>query len=829
MRFLARLLGIPKPRRDGVPRGPLVWLLLLVRGLLVRLVLLALLLVMVGYGLLWGSLPRTTGEVSVAGLSGPVRIERDALGVPTIYAANRRDLMTGLGYLHGQERYFQMDLNRRFAAGELSALFGAVTLETDQHNRVHRFRARARGLIDRMDPGERAELAAYVRGVNAGLADLRTWPFEYFVLRQPPQPWEEEDSLLSLLAMYLTLQQRSFDIELALGVARDTLPKGLFDLLAAPGDEWDAPLEGPAYATPPLPGPDLIDLRRDRHLLKQAPPDRTSVEYLEYLDTASVGSNSWAVAGSHSRHGGALLANDMHLRLNVPNIWYRANFVWGDTGTGAKRRAWGVTLPGGPGLVVGSNGSIAWGLTNSEGDWSDLVRLKIDLRDPNRYETPRGELAFENHDEVIRVRHQPGVHRTVRNTIWGPVLDWTEYQRDKPHALRWTAYDAEATNLHSLQLLEARNLDEAVGIATRCGVPQLNFLVADAAGDIGWTVYGRIPRRVGFDGRTPTSWAGGERHWEGYLKPEETPRILRPAGGRLWTANNRLVDGEHLKLLGFGGYARGARAKQIRDALRATDQMNEGDMLALQRDDRALFLERWHKLLLEVLSQPRDNTPPQWPELKRLVADWGARAAKESVGYRLVQEYRVRVLRAVLEPLTARCRLTDPSFGVGLLRQTEGPTWKILQERPAHLLDPRYGSWDELLRTAADQLLAKLLTQGPDVAARTWGERNTARIRHPLSRAFGPVLGHWLDMPAEPLDGGWGDMPFIQRPSSGASERLVVSPGKEQFGLFTMPTGQSGHPLSPHYRDMQAAWVRGDRAPLLPGPTVQVLTLQPGD
>jgi penicillin amidase len=681
-----------------------------------------------------------------------------------------------------------------------------------------------------MDPAEHAELAAYVRGVNAGLAALNTWPFEYFLLRQRPVQWDEEDSVLSMFAMFLTLQQRDWDIEQALGVARDTLPRELYDLLAAPGDEWDAPLEGPAFTTPPLPGPDAFDLRRERDVLAKAPPDLTA---LEYLDAKSLGSNSWAVAGSHSGHGGALLANDMHLDLRVPNIWYRAGFVWGDATIGNRRRAWGATLPGGPGLIVGSNGSVAWGLTNSECDWSDLIRLKIDLRDPNRYHTPRGVLAFENYDEVIRVRHRPDVHRPVRNTVWGPVLDSTEYQRNNPYALRWTAHDAEAVNMHSLRLLEARTLDEAVAIATRCGVPGLNFQAADAAGDIGWTIMGRVPRRVGFDGRTPTSWADGRHRWDGYRKPEETPRILRPANGRLWTANNRLVDGENLKVLGFGGYARGARAKQIRDRLLETDLMGEATVLSLQRDDRALFLEHWQKLLLDVLSRSRDDGPPRRGEMRKYVAEWGAHAAKESVGFRLVHEYRIRVMRAVLEPLTARCRVADPAFGLGLLRATEGATWKILHERPAHLLDPRYSSWDEMLQTHADALLAKLLQAGSELGRRTWGERNTANIRHPLSRVLsgtplvGPALHEWLDMPEQPLDGGWGDMPFIQRPSSGASERMVVSPGKEQYGLFTMPTGQSGHPLSPHYRDMQGAWVRGEPAPFLPGPTVQVLTLRP--
>jgi penicillin amidase len=822
--ILQALTGVPSRRRsDGTPRPWLLWLARLAQGLLVRTALLLLVAGLLIVFLVRGSLPRLDGELHVAGLSAPVRIERDALGVPTIHAASRADLACGLGFVHGQDRYFQMDGLRRYAAGELAALVGPAMLELDRRNRLHRFRDLARRAARRLQGKQRAELDAYVRGVNAGLDSLRVRPFEYLVLRTAPEPWTAEDSVLVMLSMFLMLQERNVEVESALGVARETLPPDLYRLLAAPGDEWDAPLEGPAYETPPLPGPEVFDLRKEPPL----PEDRATTG-TNRPEPVAPGSNSWAVAGKQTVHGGALLANDMHLGLRLPNIWYRAGLVW------PGGRAWGATLAGGPGLIIGSNGHVAWGMTNTEGDWSDLVRLEIEPTVPGRYRTPDGPRPFETHDEWIHVRGEADVFRPVRQTCWGPVLDDTDYHRQHPHALHWLAHDVELFNMNYLELLEARSLDEVLATAVRTAGPQVNFLAADEHGDIGWTVYGRLPRRVGFDGRTPTSWADGKRRWDGYLDPKEAPRIVRPESGRLWTANNRLVDGGKLAPLGVGGYARGARAGQIRDRLRARDRLSEADMLQIQLDDRALFLERWQRLLLTVLAGPWADSDPGRVELRRLVTDWGGRAAHGSVGYRMVHDFRLRVSKAVLAPLTARCRAVDPTIGADLFRSQEGPVWRILQERPAHLLDPRHASWDDLLHAAVDNVLKTAREAGPNLAERTWGERNPLRIRHPLSAGLrgvplaGPLLVGWLDldMPAEPIDGGWSDLPRVHHTGFGASQRMAVSPGREALGYFHMPGGQSGHPLSPHYRDGQDAWVRGLPSAFLPGETVHVLTLK---
>jgi penicillin amidase len=300
---------------------------------------------------------------------------------------------------------------------------------------------------------------------------------------------------------------------------------------------------------------------------------------------------------------------------------------------------------------------------------------------------------------------------------------------------------------------------------------------------------------------------------------------MDPPSGRIWTANSRVVDGERLQKLGFGGYDLGARARQIRDDLLAIDKATPEDMLKVQIDDRALFLARWRDLLLGVLTPERVAQDPHRAEMRAFVESWGGRASVDSVGYRLVREFRTTLAEQVFESLTAPCKAADPRFRWIRMPFYEGPLWALVSERPLHLLDPKYKTWEDQLLAAADAVVVALTKDGSRLADQTWGRRNTAVIRHPLSRAV-PSLARFLDMPKQPLPGD-SNMRRAQGPEKGASERLAVSPGLEAEGLFHMPVGQSGHPLSPNYGDGHEAWVNGQPRPFLPGPPVKVLTLVP--
>jgi len=776
-------------------------------------------LALLAAGWLWwrmrASLPQLDGTLPLASLSAPVKVERDALGVPTITGASRADVARATGFVHAQDRFFQMDLLRRSGAGELSELFGPAAVPLDQAHRLHGFRRTAQHALARLDPEKRALLEAYTAGVNAGLASLRHTPWEYLVLRTVPQAWRAEDSLLVIYAMWFDLQDATGRLELSLNQVRWSLGQSAVNFFAPQGTSWDAALDGSTF--PPASLPSL----RLRTREENQPADGASAPA-----PLPSGSNAFALAGAHTANGGALLASDMHLNLNVPHIWYRAVLAWTDS-TGSSHRVVGVTLPGVPALVAGSNGHIAWGYTVSYADTSDVVIIETENTAQAYYRTPQGYKEIEDRAETIAVRGAEPVKFTARWTQWGPIFSQDEDGRLL--ALRWNAHDPESTNLNVLALETATTTAEALAIGRRSGTPNLNLVVADAAGSIGWTVTGQFPRRVGYDGRFPVSWAFGDRRWDGWLAPDEVPAIANPPEGLLWSANQRPVGGEALAKLGDGGYYSGARASQVRDDLRqlvaSGKKAAPADLLAVQLDDRARFLDRWQKFMLTVLSDEAVAKKSVRRDLRDAVAGWDGHASADSAAYRLVRLWRLKVAARVLSPFFERAAAHYPDFSYGNF-QYEDALWQLVHEQPARLLNPAHASWEALLLAAADDVLAETDRAGLAPTRFTNGLENTLRMRHPFSRILPGPLGSLLDMPAQPLPGG-SDMPRMQAAGYGASERMVVAPGHESEGLFHMPGGQSGHPLSPYYRAGHDAWAKGEPTPLLPGPAEHTLTLQP--
>jgi penicillin amidase len=369
-------------------------------------------------------------------------------------------------------------------------------------------------------------------------------------------------------------------------------------------------------------------------------------------------------------------------------------------------------------------------------------------------------------------------------------------------------------------------VEQALDVANTMSLPPQNFVTGDAGGNIAWTIAGKIPRKSDFDPLLPADWSS-EHGWQGWLSPEEYPRIVNPESGRIWTANARVTDHDALRIVGDGGYDLGARARQIRDSLFAGDVFTPEDMLAIQYDDRALFLSRWRDLLLDVLDEETAATRPDLAEYRSLVENWIPRASPDSVGYRLVRAFRLEVERRVFHALMTPARAAyGEDVRLRLSNQFEGPLWSVVTEKPMHLLPQDYQSWEQLMISAVERNIAWFSSNfdGP-LSERTWGERNTASIRHPLSRNIA-LLGGLLDMPAEPLNGDL-DMPKAQGPGFGASERYAVYPGDEQNSSLHMPTGQSGHPLSDFYGRGHEAWVRGLPSPFLPGEASHTLTLIP--
>lgn len=781
-------------------------LLRLAGGLLFLLVL----VVVVAWLGLRASLPDLEGAVVVSGISDAVTIERDADGIPVITASNRVDLAFGTGFAHGQDRFFQMDLIRRQAAGELSELVGAAAVGVDKSYRFHRFRARAQAVFDSASDAERALMEAYAVGVNAGLASLDGRPFEYLVLGSEPRPWDARDSLLAVYAMYMQLNDARATKEMRRGLAHRILPAEVYAWMYPQGTSWDAPIMGEARAAAPIPSADVYSIR---HIADTAPPANEQGRY------PLRGSNNWAVSGALTTNGRALVSNDMHLGHAVPNIWYQARLR-----IAGERDLAGVTLPGAPFVISGSNSNVAWGYTNSYGDWTDAVLLKPGAEE-GTYKTPEGDQAFRTIVEIINVNDGDPVKYAIRETIWGPVVDGIEYP-DGEIAVSWIAHKPEGMNLRLLDLETVTSVAEALDVANTMSMPPQNFVTGDADGNIGWTIAGQIPRKSEFDPMLPADWST-EHGWQGWLDPSEYPRVMNPESGRIWTANARVTDAEALRIVGDGGYDLGARASQIRDGLFAKDTFTPEDMLAIQYDDRALFLSRWRDLLLDVIDAEAVAANPVLAEYRELVDNWIPRAAPESVGYRLVRAFRLEVERRVFHALMAPAWATyGEDVRLRLSNQFEGPLWSVVTEQPLHLLPSDYQDWREFMLAAVEQNLAWFSGNfaGP-LSARTWGEANTASIRHPLSRNI-PVLGSYLDMPAEQLNGDL-DMPKAQGPTFGASQRYAVYPGDEANSILHMPTSQNTHPLSEFFGRGHDDWVDGRANPFLPGDAVYSLTLTP--
>jgi penicillin amidase len=303
------------------------------------------------------------------------------------------------------------------------------------------------------------------------------------------------------------------------------------------------------------------------------------------------------------------------------------------------------------------------------------------------------------------------------------------------------------------------------------------------------------------------------------------PQILAPASGRLWSANQRMISGDAFAKIGDGGYERPYRAAQIRDDLAALEHATPRDLLAIELDDRALFLARWQKLLLATLTPGAVAEKSSRAVLLGLAENWEGRASTDSVSYRLVRAFRLQVAQLVFAPIFAPCVDAYPDFDYTRFNY-ESPLWTLLAQKPPHLLNPKFLRWDDLLLAAADTVMDELHHKGVPPEQATWGSRNIAHIQHPFSRFLPGPLARLLDLPTDELPGD-ADMPRVQGPQFGASERFVVSPGHEDEGIFEMPGGQSGHPLSPFYRAGHEAWVHGEPTPFLPGKTGHTLVLKP--
>ena len=762
------------------------------------------------------SMPQLDGNVEISELVSPVTITSDQYGIPVINAENRMDSIRALGFLAARDRLFQMDLIRRKNSGRLSEIFGQLAVSSDTHARIYGFNHVAKAAVSKLPKEHQQYLSAYAEGVNSYIKQAKALPFEFTVLNYQPDPWKSEDSMLVVLSMFEMLTSWVEEEERMLSVMEKNLPPDVVAFLTPDTDRFTDSLYGAVASWRPA---QPIPVAAMEKMLAQHSTESQSLASVLKMREFLAGSNAWVVSGKKTQDGRAILANDMHLGISVPNIWYRAEVNYDNVHTV------GVNLPGTPLFIAGSNKHIAWGGTNLTGDFLDLVNLEINPQNSDQYKVGDHWQHFDHHKENIFIKNAPSIELDVKDTIWGPVS--AERLLDKSVAIHWTALDDETVGIGLIDLEQTETLEAALDIANHIGGPQINFLLADNTGHIAWTIMGKIPKRFGFDGATSRSWADGTVGWNGYVKASDLPREINPEDGILVSANDRRLGKNYPYIIGHQ-FVPGYRAYRITQRLKQTQEINEWSIFELQLDTEAEFYGFYQQLALSVLSPKIVDQQPELRELRDYLLEWNGRADTDSLGFALLQQFRKQLADTVFTPFLATCKKADKNFQYSWL-YIDTPLQAMLTEKAPHLLpDPvHYKDWDSFIRSQLQQSAQQLKASYPNIkfSELAWGKINKTQFRHPIFGSL-PILGYLLNMPEEELAGCGGCVRAVG-PGFGASERLVVSPAHLDEGILQMPGGQSAHPISANYRDQQSSWVRGLPIDLLAKDVKHKLVLRP--
>src|SRR5688572_5250864 len=716
-----------------------------------------------------------------------VTIRRDERGIPFIEAANEADLYFAQGYATANDRLWQMDFLRRTARGELAEVLGPGALEVDKLHRVYGFRRVAETLLERASEHTREVLESYAGGVNAFIEQCgeKSLPLEFQILRYQPKPWTAIDSL-ALGKLFAEKLSFTVDVDILRALLTDLPPERVAWLLPQ---------------TSPL---DLVEGRQRELEARKFSDDELAVltEVLKTMRRAravtsgdsEIGSNSWVVAGAKTISGKPMLASDPHLPPTSPSIWHIVHLGARDL------RVAGVAVPGAPGVMIGHNQSIAWGITNLCPDVQDIYFEQFSSGDTDLYKTPAGWRAADVRTEEITVRNlSPGsqnesISLEVKVTRHGPVI----FERGSVGlSLRWTALDADVIDLETfLAINRARNWDEFVTALSGYGGPPQNFTYADTAGHIGYYTAGRIPVRNTGDGSFPYDGTTDDGQWLGFVPFNELPHECDPPSATVVSANQRIVDHSYPYHLTYN-WRVPYRARRIHDRLQMRSRFLADDFLNIQGDTYS-FPDAIFAREVVNLGEPFKDTSTEWHDLIQNFAAWDGYANADSAVLPLVTEmrkaFRDQILNAAIG--TERAQLYE--------WRNEGTfVDKLITERPVEWLPEEFTSYESLIlvcyREAVDELTKKL---GDDPKQWTWSRLAQVRCRHPLEK-LGPV-GARFATPSFPQNTG-GSMPTVNA-GSRVSMRYVADLSDWDATRLCLPLGESGDPSSPHRADQLEEW-----------------------
>jgi penicillin amidase len=762
-------------------------------------------------------LPQLDGAIGVPGLQKDAVVERDRWGVPHIRANSVEDLSEAQGYVMAQDRLWQMDLLRRVSRGQLSEILGPTTLEIDKQFRTLGFGRAAEREVAQMDAGPRAIMEAYARGINRFIEQHRNQlPLEFSLLKYQPRPWQPSDSLVIAGYMYQTLTntweeklnrakvtervgwERARDLfsqdaamdHFVVGdpsVANDGSQHSRVD----PDDEDDEDI-----------GADTVlkaSVIRSTGAAPEGYPDLTTAiaqSIQGFLaDTQQdirreLGSNNWVVSGDHTATGKPLLANDTHLELSIPAIWYELHLT--APGWNVK----GFTLPGAPLVVIGHNDHIAWGFTNNGADVEDLYIETFHPSAVDEYRVNGKWVKAQLIDEAIRVKGQPDEHLSVVVTRHGPVV---RRENGKAYALRWTATEPGGlANSYSL-LGKAQNWEEFRSVMKRVWGPAQNAVYADTKGNIGYVMAARVPIRKKGHGEVPAPGDVDNYEWTGYLPFDQLPQALNPDSGLIVTANARVVGPDYKPYL-TDRWEEPYRTARIYDLLHDKHDLRPADMMNVQTDTYSYP----HVFLADQLLAAAKTSPPKDERTKKLIQglkDWNGIADADSPEVSFLAGVRRAALTIILDSYLGEQTSLYHWRSTAFLQ-------KVLTDRPEKWLPPGYKSYDDVLVAAADRAVAKLTedAKSSNIEDWPWRDFNSLEMLHPIGREG--LLRRLLSISGKPQSGTSYSIRAATK-HHGPAMRFVANLGNWDESILLIPAGQSGQPGSSHYADQFSHWYQG--------------------
>jgi penicillin amidase len=777
------------------------------------------------------SFPKTEGQIQVSGLNAPVEVFRDSFGVPHIYASTAHDLFFAQGYIHAQDRFWQMDFWRHIGSGRLSEMFGDAQLETDQVLRTLGFARIAEQELETFDPTSKAILDSYAEGVNAYLADHQgaDLSLEYLVLKAinadyEPEPWEPLHSVTWGKVMAWDLGS-NLDGEIEKALLLGSLTPEQVDDLIPPYPE-DKPVIVPGFQAVAEPTAGLTVAKNnfeDYSQLAQAVKDKFDLmDQVLGARGIGIGSNSWVVTGDRTATGKPLLANDPHLAAQMPAIWYEVGLYCIEGGEDCPYQVRGFSFAGVPGVIIGHNEDIAWGFTNTNPDVQDLYIEKINPENPNQYEVNGEWVDMQLVEETIRLAGGEEQPLTVRYTRHGPILSDTTYfgedfasdagvdlPDDYALALRWTALEPNHLFRAIWRFNRAANWEDFREGSRDFAAPAQNLLYADVEGNIGYQMPGEIPIRAKGDGSVPVPGWTDEYEWTGYIPFEEKPFSYNPPEGYIVTANNAVVDADYPYLIATV-FTHGHRAQRIVDMIEdAPGLIDSAYIQSMQGDNLDLNAETLVPILLEVPVGIENET------YRDLLVGWDYQAHMDSPAAAMFEVFWKNLLELTF--LDELPQGTEPDGGsrwfevfADLVERPDDAWWDIPTTTP---VEDRDFIFNMAFTAAVNELK---VTLGEDAEQWTWGDLHTLNlVNQSLGNSGIGAIDALFNRGGYRISGGtaivnatgWGatkDEPYAVR--SLPSMRMIVDLDRLENSLTMHTTGQSGHAYHEHYVDMADPW-----------------------